>query len=240
MVAWPDVVPLTALVLPLMLGSLLPGPRQLPWFVVFVLVLLMRRCCPHADVNAAPCWRSRPLPARLHHPAHVVPALPARRRRRAGGVDAGRPARPDPRPGRHPGAARAAGTPSPRCARPAARRSPGDFIVAAVQHGRPARRRRWSTCPARGSGPAPARCCSPARSAGCSTALPPAEFLPAANDYLLRQDWEEGFATAVHLSLDLATGAFEIRTAGHPPAVQLAAGVGTLDGAATPRARCSG
>ena len=38
---------------------------------------------------------------------------------------------------------------------------------------------------------------------GLLGALPPAEFLPAANDYLLRQDWAEGFATAVHLSLDL-------------------------------------
>ncbi len=61
---------------------------------------------------------------------------------------------------------------------------------------------------------------------GLLTALPPADFLPAANDYLLRQDWEEGFATAVHLSVELATGRYEIRTAGHPPAVQLAAGSG--------------
>ena len=53
---------------------------------------------------------------------------------------------------------------------------------------------------------------------GLLGALPPDQFLPAANDYLLRQDWDEGFATAVHLSLDLATGAFELRTAGHPPA----------------------
>ena len=38
---------------------------------------------------------------------------------------------------------------------------------------------------------------------GLLGALPPEDFLPAANDYLLRQDWDEGFATAVHLSLDL-------------------------------------
>lgn len=61
---------------------------------------------------------------------------------------------------------------------------------------------------------------------GLLGALEPREFLPAANDYLLRQNWEEGFATAVHLSLDLETGDFEIRTAGHPPAVQLSAGSG--------------
>jgi hypothetical protein len=61
---------------------------------------------------------------------------------------------------------------------------------------------------------------------GLLGALPPDQFLPAANDYLLRQDWSEGFATAVHLCIDLGTGEFEIRSAGHPPAVQLQAGSG--------------
>jgi hypothetical protein len=61
---------------------------------------------------------------------------------------------------------------------------------------------------------------------GLLGALPAAGFLPAANDYLLRQDWPEGFATAVHLSLSLDTGDFEIRSAGHPPAVQMKAGSG--------------
>lgn len=61
---------------------------------------------------------------------------------------------------------------------------------------------------------------------GLLGALPPAGFLPAANEYLLRQAWAEGFATAVHLSLDLTSGAFELRSAGHPPAVQLFSGAG--------------
>ena len=61
---------------------------------------------------------------------------------------------------------------------------------------------------------------------GLLGALPPEGFLPAANEYLLRQDWSEGFATAVHLCADLETGEFEIRSAGHPPAVQLQAGSG--------------
>jgi hypothetical protein len=61
---------------------------------------------------------------------------------------------------------------------------------------------------------------------GLLAALPAERFLPAANDYLLRQDWGEGFATAVHLALDLGTGRFELRSAGHPPAVQLHAGSG--------------
>lgn len=61
---------------------------------------------------------------------------------------------------------------------------------------------------------------------GLLGALPPDGFLPAANSYLLRQDWSEGFATAVHLSIDLDTGVFELRSAGHPPGVQLSAGTG--------------
>nr|MDQ3372012.1 serine/threonine-protein phosphatase [Actinomycetota bacterium] len=61
---------------------------------------------------------------------------------------------------------------------------------------------------------------------GLVGASEPAAFLPAANDYLLRQDWEEGFATAVHLSLDLASGAYEVRSAGHPPALHRESGSG--------------
>lgn len=52
------------------------------------------------------------------------------------------------------------------------------------------------------------------------------EFLPAANQYLLRQDWAEGFATAVHLAVDLVTGDYEVSSAGHPPAVQFVARTG--------------
>lgn len=61
---------------------------------------------------------------------------------------------------------------------------------------------------------------------GLLRALAPEDFLPAANDYLIAQDWSEGFATAVHLAIDLETGDFEVRTAGHPPALQLHAGTG--------------
>jgi hypothetical protein len=61
---------------------------------------------------------------------------------------------------------------------------------------------------------------------GLLGALEPSGFLPAANEYLLRQDWSEGFATAVHVAIDLCTGHFELRSAGHPPATQLLAGSG--------------
>ncbi len=61
---------------------------------------------------------------------------------------------------------------------------------------------------------------------GIVSALPGERFLPAANDYLLGQHWAEGFATAIHLHLDLPSGDFELRKAGHPPAVWLHAGSG--------------
>lgn len=61
---------------------------------------------------------------------------------------------------------------------------------------------------------------------GLLGSLDPAAFLPAANEYLLRQEWNEGFATAIHVVVDLESGAFEVRTAGHPPALQFHAGSG--------------
>jgi hypothetical protein len=61
---------------------------------------------------------------------------------------------------------------------------------------------------------------------GLLTALPARAFLPAANRYLLGQQWVEGFATAAHLTLDLADGSFAFESAGHPPAAHYDAGSG--------------
>ena len=61
---------------------------------------------------------------------------------------------------------------------------------------------------------------------GLLGSLPPHQFLSAANGYLLRQNWEEGFATSVHLVLDLESGDYELLSAGHLPAMQLSAGTG--------------
>jgi serine phosphatase RsbU (regulator of sigma subunit) len=61
---------------------------------------------------------------------------------------------------------------------------------------------------------------------GLLGSVPHEEFLPAANRYLLRQHWEEGFATVAHVVLDLVTGDYVVSVAGHPPAVQFAAGSG--------------
>jgi Stage II sporulation protein E (SpoIIE) len=54
----------------------------------------------------------------------------------------------------------------------------------------------------------------------------PRDLLPSANAYLHRQAWEEGFATAAHLVLDLHTGDFLLESAGHPPVALFDAGSG--------------
>ncbi|MEZ0449149.1 PP2C family protein-serine/threonine phosphatase [Cellulomonas sp. ICMP 17802] len=64
---------------------------------------------------------------------------------------------------------------------------------------------------------------------GLLGAMPRDQFLAAANQYLLDQAWEEGFATAIHVVVDLPTGEFWVSSAGHPPAVQLHAGSGRLE-----------
>ena len=80
-------------------------------------------------------------------------------------------------------------------------------------------------------------------------AMDPAALLGAANSYLLRQEWNDGFATAIHVALELDTGRFSVGGAGHPPAVKYWAGagrwqvidtangplLGVLQGAAFPR-----
>ncbi|GAA0387758.1 PP2C family protein-serine/threonine phosphatase [Microbispora corallina] len=53
------------------------------------------------------------------------------------------------------------------------------------------------------------------------------DFLGACNTYLHRQLGDEGFVTAVHLSLDLSTGEYTITSAGHPPVVRFDSGSGT-------------
>ncbi len=71
---------------------------------------------------------------------------------------------------------------------------------------------------------------------GLLGAMPPEEFLEAADRYLRRRRWEDGFATAVHLALDMRTGSYVLGSAGHPPAAHFLAGSGrwTLTSASGP------
>jgi hypothetical protein len=61
---------------------------------------------------------------------------------------------------------------------------------------------------------------------GLLGSMPYDRFLPAANSYLLRQAWDEGFATAAHAMINLSTGEFSLGSAGHPPIVRFSAGSG--------------
>lgn len=55
---------------------------------------------------------------------------------------------------------------------------------------------------------------------GLIGALPPDGLFAAANSFLLRQKWDDGFATAVHVLVDLRTGDYTIISAGHPPVLR--------------------
>src|SRR5260370_1332564 len=56
---------------------------------------------------------------------------------------------------------------------------------------------------------------------GVLGSVPRDQFLPACNAYLRRSQVDEGFVTAVHLSVDLATGEHVLSSAGPPPPVPL-------------------
>lgn len=55
---------------------------------------------------------------------------------------------------------------------------------------------------------------------GLIGSLPPLGLVSAANDYLLRQRWDDGLATAVYVGIDLSTGRYLVINAGHPPALR--------------------
>jgi hypothetical protein len=63
--------------------------------------------------------------------------------------------------------------------------------------------------------------------------MPPEALMRAANRFLVRRGDDEAFATAVHLLVDLATGGYQITSAGHPPALhwQVAAQQWVVDNA---------
>ena len=61
---------------------------------------------------------------------------------------------------------------------------------------------------------------------GLLGSVPREDFLPACNAYMRRGPAAEGFVTAVHLSLELASGEYVISSAGHPPAVHYDAAAG--------------
>jgi len=61
---------------------------------------------------------------------------------------------------------------------------------------------------------------------GLLGSVPREEFLPACNAYLRRGKTAEGFVTAVHLAVDLASGEYVLASAGHLPAAHYDAASG--------------
>lgn len=225
-VAWPANMPLTALMVPLMLGSILLGPRHLPWFVVFLMVMLMLTVAAQEQITP----RIVMAIGIVFLLCFIVLVTSFRRSRLGVAGVLGESMLVDLRdrilnqggvPPLGDGwlvetALRSAGgTPFA-----------GDFVVATRPRGSSRVELAVVDVSGKGEQAGTRALLLSGAFGGLLGALPPGEFLAAANDYLLRQDWEEGFATAVHLSLDTDTGAFEVRTAGHPPAAQLDAGSG--------------
>ncbi len=222
---YPDFLPFTTLLLPMFIGSLWLGPKSLPWFVVFTCLCVCVLLLDQPQVN----WRSFARVSVTFLIALLILVTSFRRTRLGVSGPMGESMFVDLRDrisqqGNLPAlpgdwlveaVAKSAGGTS----------FAGDFIVAKrSQHDK----LDLVVVDVSGKGVE-----AGSRSLflsgafnGIVSALPGDQFLPAANDYLLGQNWGEGFATAIHLHLDLPTGRFELRKAGHPPALWLHAGSG--------------
>ncbi len=220
----PDTWPLSGMTVPLVLASVMLGPRSLPWFVVLVMTIVafgvtqQNEITPRIVVGVAVIFL-----------VGLVVMLASFRRAALGvGGMQGESMLVDLRD-RILGQGRLPPLPQEWYVESALRSAggtpfAGDFVVAVRRDNR--LDLVVVDVSGKGEGAGTRALLLSGAFGGLLGALPPGDFLPAANDYLVRQGWEEGFATAVHLSLDLCTGDFQLRAAGHPPAVQLSAGSG--------------
>ena len=94
----------------------------------------------------------------------------------------------------------------------------GDFLVADLRDGRWLEMALVDVC-GKGTSVGPQALQFAGALGGLIGALPPAELMSAANQFLLRQESDESLATAVHIKVDLVTGDYTITSAGHPPAL---------------------
>jgi hypothetical protein len=221
----PEDVPFTSLMVPLLLGSILLGPRLLPGFVMLVLALLVVALVAQASLTPR-IWGAFVIQVLM---CGIVLLAAVRRSRLGVGLAAGESMFVDLRDriSRQTGLERLPAGWHVETALESAGGTAfaGDFLVAT----RPSPQRlEVALVDVSGKGEeAGVRALLLAGAfGGLLGALSSEAFLPAANDYLLRQEWEEGFATAIHLSVDLRSGAFEVRSAGHPPAAVRRAGSG--------------
>jgi hypothetical protein len=225
-----EMVPVSLLLIPMIIGSAVLGPRNLPWFVVYLLGLLVGVIAWQVyDEGSVPTERIIGIAIVFFIGLIILMASFRRSRLGVAGLR-GESMLVDLRD-RITRQAEIPRLPSGWYAQGVLRSAggsafAGDFFVASKDPG--GHRFQVAVVDVSGKGVQAGTRSLLLSGAfgGLLAALPPAGFLTAANDYLLAQDWSEGFATAVHLSLDLTTGEFELRTAGHPPAVQLNAGSG--------------
>jgi len=95
----------------------------------------------------------------------------------------------------------------------------GDFLVADLREGRVLELVLVDVC-GKGTAVGPLALQFAGALGGLVGALPPDRLLRAANAFLLRQDSEDAFATAVHVLVDLEDGSYRVTSAGHPPALR--------------------
>jgi len=224
--AKPDVLPQSSLVLPIVLASLFLAPRTLPWFVlfcvacVFVLIISMSNITTVAVVRVVitlaisllivvTSFRRKRLGVAGPRGESMFVDLRDRIMKQ-GAIP------PLPQEWHVESAYRSAGGSS----------FGGDFIVASKATDGSTLDLIVVDVSGKGVEAGSRSLLLSGAFGGLASAVSPERFLPDANGYLLRQDWLEGFATAVHLHLDLRTGDFELRKAGHPPSVWLHAGSG--------------
>ena len=227
-----NLVPQTAVLLPIFLASLWLGPRALPWFVVFALAGVV------VLLAAQPSFSARTVTRLVVTFAIGLLVIVTSFRRSRLGVAGPRGESmfvdlrdrianqgriPDlPREWHVDSATRSAGGTS----------FGGDFIVASRATDGSTLELIVVDVSGKGIEAGTRALLLSGAFGGLASAVGPDRFLGDANEYLLRHEWDEGFATAIHLHLDLLTGDFELRKAGHPPAVWLHAGSGrwsTLD-----------
>jgi hypothetical protein len=225
MLVFPDQVPITAIILPMVTGGLFLGPRPLPWFVIYNLVLLTL-ALPKVPTLT---FRTVASIVVLFLLGFII-MVGSFRRSRLGIAGAMGESMLEELSDRIQGQGVLPDLPAPWHAESVIRsaggtRFAGDFFVVG---GTETGRLDVAVVDVSGKGDrAGTRALLLAGAmGGLVTALEPPEFLSAANAYLINHPWQDGFATAAHLSLDLDSGAFRIWTAGHPPALHWRAGAG--------------
>lgn len=222
----PDLVPQASIFLPIVLASLWLGPRTLPWFVIFCLCAVLVLVTELPEITTAVVMR-----VLITFLIGLLLIFTSFRRSKLGVsgprgesmfVDlrdriARQGAIPTLPPQWHvESASRSAGGTS----------FGGDFIVSTRRTDESALDLVVVDVSGKGVEAGTRSLLLSGAFGGLATAVTPDRFLEAANEYLLRQEWSEGFATAIHLHISLRTGDFELRKAGHPPAVWLHAGSG--------------